>query len=100
MAIGGMCSKESGIENSRMFIGVPPVFVRPRGDGFGYMAASSPFAASSTGGRSSTRSCVREAQGRHCTANVNDHARRPDSAQGLSAVDSDALQGRAAVTMP
>src|ERR1700736_3658970 len=27
MAIGGMCSNESGIENSRMFIGAPPAFV-------------------------------------------------------------------------
>src|SRR5262249_48202502 len=30
---------------------------------------------------------AREAQGRHRTASVNDHAPRPDSAQGLSAVD-------------
>jgi hypothetical protein len=29
MAIGGMCSNESGIENSRMFIGARPTLVGP-----------------------------------------------------------------------
>jgi hypothetical protein len=32
MAIVGMCSNESGIENSRMFIGAPPALVRPGRD--------------------------------------------------------------------
>jgi hypothetical protein len=39
-----MCSNESGIENSSMFIGAPPGFVRPGRDGPGRIAVPSPFA--------------------------------------------------------
>jgi hypothetical protein len=37
-AIVGVCSNESGIENSRIFISTPRAFVRPGRDGLGRIA--------------------------------------------------------------
>jgi len=95
MAIGGMCSNESGIENSRMFIGAPPAFVRPGRESPGRIAIPSPFAPPSTGGKVADAKLRPGGQGRRGPASVDDdHVPIPESAQGLSAVGSSLSLGK------
>ena len=82
-------SNESGIENSRMFITAPPAFVGPGRNGPGRIATPSRS-------RRLDRRKVRGAKLRLRGAGTmrprsgvdDDHEPIPDSAQGLSAVDS------------
>ena len=71
-----------------MFIGAPPAFVSPGRGRPGRVAIPSPFAPPSTGGRSSTRGCAREAQGRRGPAGVDDdHAPIPDNIEQILQVE-------------